>query len=90
MVDVFATLEGHVALLKIDIEGAEWAILEDPRLAALDAEAIVLEWHAMGCPIGTRPSGRGDCSRPPAQGPRPRRRGGPGCCGRGGPRRRRG
>jgi FkbM family methyltransferase len=48
--DLFDTLRDHVALLKIDIEGAEWPILQDPRLAHLDADAIVLEWHAMGSP----------------------------------------
>ncbi len=50
VVDLFDALEGHVELMKVDIEGAEWAILQDPRLAELDADAIVLEWHAMGCP----------------------------------------
>jgi FkbM family methyltransferase len=50
VVDLFSAVEGHVALLKVDIEGAEWAILQDPRLAHLDADAIVLEWHAMGSP----------------------------------------
>jgi FkbM family methyltransferase len=35
-------------LVKLDIEGGEWPILHDPRLAELDAAAIVLEWHARG------------------------------------------
>jgi FkbM family methyltransferase len=39
-----------VDLLKMDIEGAEWPILADPRLATLRARAIALEWHAAGCP----------------------------------------
>ena len=34
----------------MDIEGGEWPILNDPRLAELRARAIVLEWHAVGCP----------------------------------------
>jgi FkbM family methyltransferase len=50
VVDLFEAVQGRVELLKMDIEGAEWAILQDPRLAELDAGAIVLEWHAMGCP----------------------------------------
>jgi FkbM family methyltransferase len=49
MVDVF-TEDHDVDVLKIDIEGAEWAILTDPRLPQLKAEAVVLEWHEGGCP----------------------------------------
>jgi FkbM family methyltransferase len=37
-------------LIKIDIEGGEWPILADPRLAGLGARAIVMEWHQLGCP----------------------------------------
>ena len=37
-------------LIKIDIEGSEWPILSDPRLAGLDANVIVMEWHQLGCP----------------------------------------
>jgi len=47
--DLF-TLEGHRDLVKMDIEGGEWAVLADPRMADLDADAIVLEWHDQGCP----------------------------------------
>jgi FkbM family methyltransferase len=48
-VDLFA--QNHdVDLIKIDIEGGEWPILTDPRLADLQARAIVLEWHASACP----------------------------------------
>lgn len=47
--DLFA-LDGHVDLVKMDIEGGEWAVLADPRMADLDADVIVLEWHAQGCP----------------------------------------
>lgn len=47
--DLFA-LEGHHDLVKMDIEGGEWAVLADPRMAELDADAIVLEWHDQGCP----------------------------------------
>jgi len=43
--------EDHdVDLLKMDIEGGEWAILADPRLSDLKADVLVLEWHALGCP----------------------------------------
>jgi FkbM family methyltransferase len=35
-------------LVKLDIEGGEWALLEDPRFAA--ARAVVLEYHPPGCP----------------------------------------
>ncbi|MGO9320154.1 MAG: FkbM family methyltransferase [Solirubrobacteraceae bacterium] len=48
-VDLFD--EDHdVDLIKVDIEGAEWSILTDPRLEGLQADAIVLEWHTSGCP----------------------------------------
>jgi len=48
VLDLFA--QPAVDLLKIDIEGAEWPILADPRLAAHPARAIVLEWHRRACP----------------------------------------
>ena len=41
---------GNVDLLKIDIEGGEWRILSDSRLAALKARVIVMEWHERGSP----------------------------------------
>jgi FkbM family methyltransferase len=48
-VDLFA--EDHdVDLMKMDIEGGEWAILTDSRLKDLKADVVVLEWHARGCP----------------------------------------
>lgn len=48
-VDFFAhTAEAE--LVKLDIEGSEWAILADPRLRELRAEAIVLEYHPDNCP----------------------------------------
>jgi len=47
--DIFE--EDHdVDLMKMDIEGGEWPILTDPRLAGLKANVLVLEWHARGCP----------------------------------------
>ncbi len=48
VVDLYT--EPPVDLLKIDIEGAEWAILGDIRLASHPARAIVLEWHQRMCP----------------------------------------
>lgn len=48
-VDVFR-LAQSADLIKIDIEGSEWEILADPRLASLPAEAIVIEWHDKQCP----------------------------------------
>jgi FkbM family methyltransferase len=43
-VDLFG-LDHGVDLLKIDIEGGEWALLGDPRLGGLRAGMIVIEWH---------------------------------------------
>jgi hypothetical protein len=48
-VDVFPFLE-DVDLLKIDIEGAEWRLLADPRFASVPARAIALEYHPHDCP----------------------------------------
>ena len=48
-VDVFDALDG-ADLLKVDIEGSEWRILKDPRMAGLGVRAVVLEYHPRGCP----------------------------------------
>jgi FkbM family methyltransferase len=54
-VDIFA--EDHdVDLMKMDIEGGEWAILSDRRLADLKADVLVFEWHTGGCPEPDPPS----------------------------------
>ena len=37
-----------VDLLKMDIEGGEWLILEDPRFRASPPHALVLEYHPRG------------------------------------------
>jgi hypothetical protein len=37
-------------LVKMDIEGAEWPILQDPRFASLGISALVLEYHPQGAP----------------------------------------
>lgn len=39
-----------VDLLKIDIEGAEWALLDDERFAQLPAKVVALEYHSERCP----------------------------------------
>ena len=46
VVDLFAALAGRrVDILKIDIEGSEVGLLDDPRFGALDVGAVVMEWH---------------------------------------------
>jgi FkbM family methyltransferase len=47
--DVFPFL-ADADLVKIDIEGGEWPILQDERLAKVGPEVVVLEWHPRGCP----------------------------------------
>jgi len=47
--DVFPDL-AEADLVKIDIEGGEWEILGDPRLAGTPARAVVLEYHRWRCP----------------------------------------
>jgi FkbM family methyltransferase len=47
-VDVFPELE-EADTIKIDVEGAEWALLQDPRFAKLRASVVVLEYHAHLC-----------------------------------------
>jgi FkbM family methyltransferase len=37
-------------LVKIDIEGAEWPIVTDPRFRELRARVVALEYHARDCP----------------------------------------
>jgi len=48
-IDVLPLIEG-ADLVKIDIEGGEWPILADPRLAYAPPTVIALEYHAHGCP----------------------------------------
>lgn len=49
VVDVLPLL-ADADLLKMDIEGAEWAILQDPRFASSGISALVLEYHPQGAP----------------------------------------
>ena len=45
-IDFFATVGAvPVALLKMDIEGAELDLLADPRFERLDVQMLLLEWH---------------------------------------------
>jgi FkbM family methyltransferase len=48
-VDAFPYLE-RADFVKLDIEGGEWALLADPRFAALPARALVVEYHPHLCP----------------------------------------
>ena len=48
-VDVFPDL-ASADLVKIDVEGAEWDLLADPRFAALKPKVVVLEYHEDGSP----------------------------------------
>jgi FkbM family methyltransferase len=49
--DVLAALSA-ADVVKMDIEGGEWEILNDPRFAAQPPRVIVLEYHPAGCPGG--------------------------------------
>jgi FkbM family methyltransferase len=41
---------GPVDLVKVDIEGSEWPLLTDARLADL-GRVVVIEWHRLACPF---------------------------------------
>jgi len=57
--DFFAEVgPGPIDLLKIDIEGGEYAILGDPRFDRLDVRTFVLEWHT----TEQHPDGRSWCA----------------------------
>jgi FkbM family methyltransferase len=49
VVDVFAHL-GDADVVKIDIEGGEWAILLDPRWTEVPARVVLMEYHPRLCP----------------------------------------
>jgi FkbM family methyltransferase len=49
VVDVLPRLAG-IDLLKIDIEGGEWALLYDPRFEESPPAAMLMEWHSHDCP----------------------------------------
>lgn len=49
VIDVFPLLQGRqIDVLKIDIEGGEYPILDDPRFSALRVARLVMEWHGQG------------------------------------------
>jgi FkbM family methyltransferase len=48
-IDVFPDLE-RAGAVKMDVEGAEWDLLLDPRFEDAAASALVLEYHAYLCP----------------------------------------
>ncbi len=48
-VDVLPELEA-ADIVKIDVEGAEWALLADPRFARTRPSVVVLEYHEEACP----------------------------------------
>jgi FkbM family methyltransferase len=45
----FYELAAGMDFVKIDIEGGEWPILRDPRLANLQARVVAMEWHTHSC-----------------------------------------
>jgi FkbM family methyltransferase len=49
-VDLYERQGSGVDLVKMDIEGGEWAILADPRLSTLRTSVLRLEWHTLLCP----------------------------------------
>jgi FkbM family methyltransferase len=49
MVDFVPLFEG-ADLVKMDIEGAEWPILADPRLSGIGPLVLVMEYHRVGAP----------------------------------------
>ena len=48
-VDAFDWLD-RADFVKMDIEGGEWPLLADPRLATLDNMVLVMEYHRAGAP----------------------------------------
>ncbi len=58
-VDAFA-LMADADLAKVDIEGAEWPLLHDARLATHGSPVMVLEYHLWGCPDGESPGVRAE------------------------------
>ncbi len=60
LVDFFETVGTEpIDLLKMDIEGGEYALLSDPRFARLPIRTLVMEWHR----TSERPDGKAWCER---------------------------
>lgn len=47
MMDLFEFAPG-AAMIKMDVEGSEWDVIGDPRMAELEVGALALEWHLRG------------------------------------------
>jgi FkbM family methyltransferase len=59
--DVFTfTSSQRFDLIKMDIEGGEWPILTDARLAQLPVRVLVMEWHEHRCPHASPRAYAGD------------------------------
>ena len=56
-VDAFVLMD-DADMVKIDIEGAEWPILEDPRMATCTVRVLAVEYHRWGCDAAEDPSTR--------------------------------
>jgi FkbM family methyltransferase len=54
-VDVLPEL-AEADLVKIDIEGAEWDLLADPRFGPIRPRVVVLEYHQESCPEPDAPA----------------------------------
>jgi FkbM family methyltransferase len=50
-VDALELMDG-ADFVKMDIEGSEWALLDDPRFREIDARRVCIEYHAWGLPHG--------------------------------------
>jgi FkbM family methyltransferase len=58
--DFFAAVgDAPIDLLKMDIEGGEYALLDDPRFERLQIGAMVMEWHN----TKEKPQGRNWCKQ---------------------------
>lgn len=53
--DVLSAIAG-ADLLKMDIEGGEWAIISDERFTAAPPRCLVMEYHPEGCPDADPPA----------------------------------
>ena len=53
--DVLPLIAG-ADLVKLDVEGAEWPLLADPRFAADPPRAVTMEYHPEGAPAGADPA----------------------------------
>lgn len=45
VLDIFEMLEPNIDIMKIDIEGGEYGLLDDPRFSSLRPRTVVVEWH---------------------------------------------